>query len=123
MGRMEQMRGYNDMNMFAAMTEHSEVAGRTICQKDQCWNQKWTYAIPLEIVYLTPLYKWNPYGLQKFDSWRAFAAANEQNDGTADSPFQGYSESRYFAKTPQVFYTGENGRESADTGLQHFVET
>ena len=27
-------------------------------------DQKWTYAIPLEIIYMTPLSSWNPYNLE-----------------------------------------------------------
>ena len=27
-------------------------------------SQKWSYAIPLEIVYSTPLQKWNPYNIK-----------------------------------------------------------
>eukprot|EP00493_Phyllostaurus_siculus_P009640 UN09764 len=60
------MRGYNDLSLWAAMTTHEKVAGYKICQTEYptageepgCWEQKWTYAIPLEIVYLTPLYNW-----------------------------------------------------------------
>ena len=30
----------------------------------QTWEQRWSFAIPLEIIYLTPLQSWNPYNLK-----------------------------------------------------------
>ena len=55
--------------MFAAKTTQSKVAGVKIEQcvgkrKDKVCTtreEKWSYAIPLEIIYLTPLTRWNPY--------------------------------------------------------------
>ena len=64
-------RGYNDNMLFAAMTTQSKIAGLSVkrCKNKRypktCYKvkQKWTYAIPLEIIYLTPLSSWNPYKL------------------------------------------------------------
>ena len=38
---------------------------RTKLGKDSCTRlvQRQTYAIPLEVIYLTPLHKWNPYNI------------------------------------------------------------
>ena len=35
-------------------------------EDDDCkeYPQKWTYAIPLEIIYMTPLYAWNPFNIE-----------------------------------------------------------
>ena len=74
-GRNARHSGFNDVNIFMAMTNHKEVAGMSVdngCRLDDAGErtckltdtQKWTYALPLEIVYLTPLSKWNPYGIQ-----------------------------------------------------------
>ena len=33
--------------------------------KNKCttYTQRWSYAIPLEMIYLTPLYNWNPHNI------------------------------------------------------------
>ena len=36
--------------------------GKETCQHD--YSSRWSYAIPLEIIYLTPLYNWNPYDIE-----------------------------------------------------------
>lgn len=74
MGRQESHRGYTDQFLFAAKTTQERVAGIKIemCQKNKktktrdCMlrDEKWSYAIPLEIIYLTPLTKWNPLDIQ-----------------------------------------------------------
>ncbi|KAI0230667.1 hypothetical protein LSAT2_019025, partial [Lamellibrachia satsuma] len=71
MGRKRRHRGFADENLFMAMTTQPKVAG---VEMNECnnkrhrtckqHNQKWTYAIPLEIAYMTPLLKWNPYNLE-----------------------------------------------------------
>ncbi|XP_013397465.1 uncharacterized protein LOC106164197 [Lingula anatina] len=69
-GRKTRHRSYSDANVFMAMTDKDEVVGMTFkkCNqngRDCKWaDQKWSYAIPLEIIYLTPLSLWNPYNLK-----------------------------------------------------------
>ena len=72
MGLSNRHRGFSDENLFMAMTSQPKIAGMDLndCQyvrrQRVCklYSQKWTYAIPLEIIYLTPLSAWNPYNLQ-----------------------------------------------------------
>ena len=72
MGLSNRHRGFSDENLFMAMTSQPKIAGMDLndCQyargKRVCklYSQKWTYAIPLEIIYLTPLSSWNPYDIQ-----------------------------------------------------------
>lgn len=123
MGRKEQMRGYSDQNLFAAMTTHNKVAGHKYCSEEDdsiCWEQKWTYAVPLEIVYLTPMQKWNPYNLTSYGK-RDFDEINVESTGDIDDPFEGFSERDYFHKLPSMFYSDEAGRDLADTGNGHYV--
>ena len=71
MGASAIHRGYNDPYLFAAATTQEDIAGVQVkkCRKvkgvKKCEYvlQKWTYAIPFEIIYLTPLTNWNPYWL------------------------------------------------------------
>jgi hypothetical protein len=68
-------RGFNDPTLWAAMTTHERVQGVTSCTaeivngaggdctEDVVKSQKWTWAVPIEIIYTTPLANWNPYNL------------------------------------------------------------
>jgi len=123
MGRNQQQRGWNDLNMFAAMTSHQDVAGYTACDRDdseKCSYQRWTYAIPLEIVYMTPLGKWNPYNLPEATK-KQFTEG--PGDGTLSSPYTMYSDIDFFMKTPADFYTADAARDPADTGANVYVQT
>ena len=121
MGSVKQHRGYNDDMMFAAMNTQEKVAGVEIekCVKKPTKNcytlrQKWSYAIPLEIIYLTPLYKWNPYNLTHYgdQNWKNLniITENRKRNGdcrSADKAFRGIN-SRNFYMTPAAFYSGKS---------------
>ena len=72
MGVQARHRGFSDDSLYMAMTSHEEVAGMgvEICkgrgsrQKCSTWRQRWSYAIPLEIIYMTPLQTWNPMDIE-----------------------------------------------------------
>lgn len=127
MGRQQQMRGYNDQNLFAAMTTSNDVAGLKVCDEadtEKCWEQKWTYAVPVEIVYLTPLENWNPHNLQLFETKNAFNSYQNENnlDGSESAPYVGYADKDNFIKTPVEFFSSFGGRDLADTGRAYFVD-
>ncbi|XP_012943153.1 uncharacterized protein LOC106013032 [Aplysia californica] len=67
MGLTVNHRGYNDENMWVAMTNQPNVMPMTIkhCVSGHCsWaTRRVSYALPLEIIYTTPLFNWNPYKL------------------------------------------------------------
>lgn len=68
--------------------------------------QKWTYAIPMEIIYLTPLNRWNPYDIEHKEGDRAkFVTAGGRN-GKLSKPYNGTSEKKYFI-TPSEFFDGD----------------
>ena len=61
-------RGFSDNGIFMAMNTRPEVFGvdiKCICKKKPCYSkvQRWSYAIPFEIIYQTPLQSWDPYKL------------------------------------------------------------
>jgi len=132
MGTSNIHRGYNDDYMFAAMTTQPNVAGMTVkkCKKIKqkvrpfrktvcdSLTQKWTYAIPLEIIYLTPLSSWNPYKLKYHgdSTWKSPSKAGGRNGRCeAKKEFNGTASKIYY-NTPHEFYTGRNvDRTSADT--------
>jgi len=134
MGTSNIHRGYNDDYMFAAMTTQPNVAGMTVkkCKKIRqkirpfrktvCHSltQKWTYAIPLEIIYLTPLSSWNPYKLKYHgvNFYKSPARLNGRNgncNATLGKEYNG-TNSKIYYNTPSEFYTGGNvGKTKADT--------
>ena len=129
MGTSIRHRGYADENLFMAMTTQPKVAGMTLhtCKKLNnnkkiCGflNQKWSYAIPLEIIFLTPLSKWNPHDIEyKGDAKSTLGQtveANGRNGGkTEKKAFDGIH-SRKFYQTPVEFFSGvEVAPDAADT--------
>ncbi|XP_074660714.1 uncharacterized protein LOC141913152 [Tubulanus polymorphus] len=67
MGSRFQHRGFDDDSLFAASTTQEKIAPAEVeyCRKKKCVQakQRFTYAIPLEIIYLTPLNSWNPHNI------------------------------------------------------------
>nr|KAG5705262.1 hypothetical protein BaRGS_010713 [Batillaria attramentaria] len=77
MGEKQAHRGYADRNLFVAVTKQPKISPMSV--KYNCHNvwtdhqrhnqcetstQRVSYAIPLEVVYLTPLNAWNPYNIE-----------------------------------------------------------
>jgi len=134
-------RGFSDENMFAAMTSQKEVAGLEIPNPKKCkwvipkggrWrdrkrvcdiiHQKWTWAIPLEIIYLTPLQKWNPLNIEykgssKSEHGKTVTANRRYGQCRKDESgaLNGTNSVTYF-RTPYAFFAGsEAGSDPADT--------
>lgn len=131
MGLSSRARGYNDENLFMAMTSQSKVAGMDLhhCRNPDrpqtctTTHQKWTYAIPLEIIYLTPLHSWNPYDIEyKGDAdtpeGDMIYGPNNDRDGseeTSRAALDGVNSKAYYI-TPSAFYdSAEQDRDPADT--------
>ncbi|GFS21896.1 hypothetical protein ElyMa_001604600 [Elysia marginata] len=68
MGQSLGHRGFSDRNLYVAFTNHSEISHVSVkyCEDGVCDvnTARVSYAIPLEIIYLTPLHKWNPYDIK-----------------------------------------------------------
>lgn len=130
MGTANQHRGYNDDFLFAAMTTQSKVSPMefTKCKnrhnKNTCrvTSQRWTYAVPLELIFLTPLHKWNPYKLNYLGEHRQHqrtATENFKRNGDCSNDdvkaFNGTTSKLYYI-TPSEFYSGNSvGSTAADT--------
>jgi len=134
MGRAIYKRGFNDNFLWAAMTTHTKVASASmtnsgssikpgeICMSDDgetpCprVTQRWTYAFPLEIIYLSPMFRWNPYNISLKRS-----KDNVHGLGTEESPLTSATEKDFFHYTPTDFYGACSAEsmevvDSADTG-------
>nr|KAG5705264.1 hypothetical protein BaRGS_010715 [Batillaria attramentaria] len=100
-------RGYNDRNEANAECEIVE--------------KRVSYAIPLEIVFMTPLHAWNPYNLEhkgyyKSDLGQTVAEGDRNGQATENEAYNGIND-RYFYLTPLEFFTSGNSldADSADT--------
>ncbi|KAK3730498.1 hypothetical protein QZH41_015704 [Actinostola sp. cb2023] len=132
MGTSTRHRGFADENLFMAMNSQSKVAGmnNTFCDKsgNSCSviNQKWSYAIPLEIIYLTPLSKWNPYNIDyKGDAKGAgkTVEADGRNGDTTEKKAYNGIHSRKFYMTPVEFFSGNEVQYLLDGGTVNVTST
>jgi len=122
-------RGYSDRSLFVAETTQPRIApaslkhvctrpqGRLVCQD---LEKRVSYAVPLELIFLTPLQSWNPYNIEykgsTHDPRSKAVTADGRNGGTtADKAYNGtYQRSFYY--TPVEFFTGsEMSHDPADT--------
>ena len=136
MGRSKHRRGFNDPYLFAAMTTQKKIQGVTSCTAEvingaggECTEavvkqQKWTWAVPLEIIYTTPLANWNPYNLtycpyaksdQKCKHTIQGPSGDRDGKLTDDKAFKGTARDTLFI-TPEEFYSGaDEETDPADT--------
>ena len=64
-----------------------------------------SYAIPLEIVYLTPLLSWNPYNLEfKEGRLAKTVSAGGRNGGIAANKAYNGTANRAYFRIPQEFF-------------------
>lgn len=149
MGETTRRRGFNDAYMWAAQTtqpEVSELESKDVStygdkNSEYIAHQRWSYAIPLEIIYLNPLVNWNPYNIKdhgednKTDGYKAVSATTtrangssgprngrcfKNSDGSLDPAwaYNGTHRKKYY-KTPIEFFSGGEGAVSAaDTSGQ-----
>ena len=128
MGQSIRHRGYSDENLFMAMTTQPKVAGMklTTCKgpkkNPKCTSitQKFSYAIPLEIIYLTPLNRWNPFDLEykgpeKTTYGKTVFQGGRNGGTTPDKAYNGINSKKYY-QTPSAFFSGkEVSTDAADT--------
>eukprot|EP01062_Namystynia_karyoxenos_P082219 TRINITY_DN9220_c0_g1_i1.p1 TRINITY_DN9220_c0_g1~~TRINITY_DN9220_c0_g1_i1.p1 ORF type:complete len:1154 (+),score=325.35 TRINITY_DN9220_c0_g1_i1:393-3464(+) len=83
------------------------------CKYKKCWAQRWSYAIPLEIIYMTPLQNWNPFDLRHSDKSGTDCVAGGAT-GTKAKPFHCIDDKNYF-KTPATMFQERQNVDPADT--------
>lgn len=127
MGSTNIHRGFSDDTMFAAMTTQPNIAAMNITHcKDNLrlkgckqYIQRWTYAIPLEIIYLTPLSKWNPHGLKYHGNHMEGNRRYGSCDSTLKRELNGTNSKRFY-QIPDAFFKGKTlDRSKADTSRYH----
>ncbi|XP_074650016.1 uncharacterized protein LOC141905138 [Tubulanus polymorphus] len=117
MGDTVQRRGFHDETVFFAKTTQPKYApatlkhcrGRGRSERCELATQRWAYAIPLEIIYTTPLQNWNPYEIA-YSETKPYVKDN--STGSEEFPFSHWSDRGFFYRTPLDFYS--NAKQSGD---------
>jgi len=108
MGVDSTQRGYSD-RLYVAMTTQDRIAGPSYTEADGTMvKTKVSYAIPMEIIYLTPLAKWNPYNIKYEEEGKVTGNGGENN------PYSGSNRKTFF-HTPDSFFSGKSEADAADT--------
>ena len=128
MGRTMRHRAFSDDTVFMALNTRPKIPGSkfTDCvgkganRRCTTYHQRASYAVPLEIIYLTPLARWNPHNI----TYKGLAYSKEGRTVTANGrvgrlnkrqAFNG-TNSKYFYHTPGTFFHGKPpGSDPADT--------
>nr|KAG5705259.1 hypothetical protein BaRGS_010710 [Batillaria attramentaria] len=128
MGEKTSRRGYADRNLFVAETTQTRVAPIKLesCKrrrnKKVCTTlyKRITYAIPLEIVFSTPLHTWNPFNIEYKGSSKSELGKTVEADGRngkrlPEKAFNGTNSKNFYLTPVHFFSGGEVGKDSADT--------
>ncbi|KAL8561531.1 hypothetical protein ACOMHN_057225 [Nucella lapillus] len=126
MGVRVNRRGYADRNIFVAQNTQPRVVPLDLTQCDRAGNNcihshaRVSLAIPLEIVWLTPLNSWNPYKLEfkgdhRSDYGQTVWSGGRNGGLTADKAFNGTNTKIYILTPVQSFKGGEFEVDPADT--------
>jgi len=124
MGSSRHRRSWSDRYLFAAKTTQTKVSPVEFDfeMEDEDGNaeyhktiSRWSYAVPMEIIYQTPLSKWNPHGISYVD--RDDYDYSRDGSCTTDEAFDGWaSNNAYF--TPAGFFNGIGASDAADTAKE-----
>ena len=128
MGQSRRYRGFADENLFVAITTQPRVAGMKLntCKGPKrnpickTITQKFSYAIPLEIIYLTPLNRWNPFdpeckGSEKTTHGKTVFQGGRSGGTSQDKAYNGTNSKKYY-QTPSAFFSGQEvSTDAADT--------
>ncbi|KAH3869583.1 hypothetical protein DPMN_032752, partial [Dreissena polymorpha] len=142
MGNKVVHRGFSDPNLFAAQTSDHKIAGLTMTTCDHSheghhgnnhfrpqacttFTQRYTWAIPLEIIYMTPLLRWNPYNLTHVDAYTGqeiydvmHTSTGQRRNGNLDPAhaYNGTHNKLYYRTPAELFGDGKTvDHSSADT--------
>ena len=131
-GDMFAHRGFADRNLFVAQTTQPRVAPASyeFCvfpnnpsrRKCSIVEKRFSYAIPLEVIWLTPLNTWNPYGIDYKGDYSTergstvYGIDSTRNGGMEKkSAYDGVNSKAYYITPHQFFSGGEVESDVADT--------
>uniref|UniRef100_A0A0B7AYD4 Uncharacterized protein n=1 Tax=Arion vulgaris TaxID=1028688 RepID=A0A0B7AYD4_9EUPU len=119
--------GFNDDNLWVAQTTQPLIApvgaercpyaytdGRSNLKRCDNSDIRVSYAVPLEVIYMTPLTKWNPYNITIHNNFLD-AVKNNRTDPEGKELLEGVDLIRYYL-TPLELFTGPlDDTDPADT--------
>ena len=132
-GHRFRFRSFQDQNVFMAQTSNPKVPAIEVftnCKgtgtERKCLKLKsrWSYAVPLEIVYVVPLSKWNPNDVEikghENSKPGLTVTDNGRNGGMSLAKALDGINSKFFCLTPIAFYNKKQKTvfDPADTGTK-----
>ena len=120
MGQSVRRRGFSDATLWVAQTTQPKVASQRFMHTDGTYSDavRASYALPLEIVYLTPLSNWNPYNIEIHNQWLKPTEGGRNGHKTNPArAYDGASRRTYFI-TPVEFFAGFGESDAADTSAR-----
>jgi len=116
MGTSFRRRGWNDDNLWVASTSQESVAA--LKGADGRLDRK-SYALPLEVIYMTPLAQWNPYNLTIHADNTYGLPVRQGRNGSLTNPQYAYDgvDRRNFYLTPVEFFGDLSSDSAADTSV------
>ena len=130
MGQSIRKVGFADGQLFIALTTQSKILKRStskcfkknkgVCVDLKTYDIRVSYAIPLEIIFMTPLLKWNPYNITLKGHPRSAEGETVTENGrngkdTDDKAFNGANDIKHFLTPYEFFSGGEVEKNAADT--------
>ncbi|KAH9496529.1 hypothetical protein Btru_043283 [Bulinus truncatus] len=101
-------RGFSDQYMFVAINHQNRVVPMSMedCKKEVCtkYSARVSYAIPMEIVYTTPLNTWNPHNIT-YNNDPSVTTAGGMDGNSEESAYNGVDFKHYYL-TPSAFFSG-----------------
>ena len=105
--RGQDQRGFSD-RVYVAHTTQDRIAPHAYTDSQgNVINTKVSFAIPVEVIYLTPLHSWNPYNIP--------TEQNPTGSGTAADPYSGAGNRIWYLTPTEFFSGGELETNAADT--------
>ena len=124
----KRQRSFSDSTVYMALNTIPEIIDSShehdcsfaddevLCNKVA--KQKWSYAIPVEIIYLHPLHNYNPYNID-FHGTSDIATAGGRFGGNTDATAYNGSNTKQYFRTPKSFFTGDEvNPDPADTATK-----
>merc|ERR1712072_1659518 len=96
--------GFNDATLWAARTDSDKVSGIKYENTEGTtaagiYEASWSYAVPLEIVYTTPLPNWNPHQIEIEPNNDVWERDVRQNPDDIDIKFDGNTAPKAWSMT------------------------
>lgn len=107
MSRFAPMMGFSDINAYFAETTQEDVVPVVLVDQNKEIVKRTTWAIPLEIVYLTPLLSWNPYNITHIPDKPWVIRDNRHGGFTPDTAYDGWHDELFY-RTPIEFFAGDD---------------